>query len=295
MSLKDISSEELIHRLKDLKSREDALLVELLDHIAEVERRKLFLKLGFPSLFLYLHKELGYGEGEAYRRIQSARLLIELPEIRDSVANGQLSLSNMNEVQRALRANPKPATRSAKLELLNSVRGCSRREAQSVLVKSLPEIRGVFEDKFFERADGSVEMTVCLQTPQKIRFERARDILGHRAKKGGEAIDLLSQHFLKTKDLTQGFAAGGEALRQPEPNANPVLRRISMSLRRAVFRRDRGRCQFKKPDGQICGTAFAVEIDHIIPWSRGGKNTYDNLRCLCRAHNQYKGDRPDAR
>lgn len=33
-------------------------------------------------------------------------------------------------------------------------------------------------------------------------------------------------------------------------------------------------------------TVIATEVDHIIPLARGGKDTDDNVRSLCRAHHE---------
>ena len=33
-----------------------------------------------------------------------------------------------------------------------------------------------------------------------------------------------------------------------------------------------------------------LEFDHIIPMAKGGKTRVDNLRLLCRAHNQHAAD-----
>jgi 5-methylcytosine-specific restriction endonuclease McrA len=53
--------------------------------------------------------------------------------------------------------------------------------------------------------------------------------------------------------------------------------------RRAVFARDDGRCQY-------CGRA-AENIDHIVPKSRGGRHTWDNVVASCRPCNSRKEDR----
>ncbi|MGH9070621.1 MAG: HNH endonuclease [Acidimicrobiales bacterium] len=62
----------------------------------------------------------------------------------------------------------------------------------------------------------------------------------------------------------------------------PYQRRVVLN-RRAVFARDNHRCQY-------CG-ADAENIDHIIPRSRGGTHTWENVVAACRPCNSRKEDR----
>jgi len=62
----------------------------------------------------------------------------------------------------------------------------------------------------------------------------------------------------------------------------PYRRRIALS-RRAVFARDLNRCQY-------CGNA-AENLDHVVPRSRGGLHTWENVVAACRPCNARKGDR----
>lgn len=62
----------------------------------------------------------------------------------------------------------------------------------------------------------------------------------------------------------------------------PYQRSVPVT-RRAVFGRDQNRCQY-------C-TAPAESIDHIVPRSRGGQHTWDNVVACCRRCNVRKGDR----
>jgi 5-methylcytosine-specific restriction endonuclease McrA len=65
----------------------------------------------------------------------------------------------------------------------------------------------------------------------------------------------------------------------------PYHRRVALS-RRAVFARDDHRCQY-------CG-GNADSIDHIVPRSRGGGHSWDNVAAACRACNLSKRDRTPA-
>ena len=62
----------------------------------------------------------------------------------------------------------------------------------------------------------------------------------------------------------------------------PNGRSVSVS-RRGVLRRDAQRCGY-------CGSS-ASTIDHVIPKSRGGKDTWENLVACCLRCNNAKGDR----
>lgn len=62
----------------------------------------------------------------------------------------------------------------------------------------------------------------------------------------------------------------------------PGARRVPVT-RRGVLRRDAHRCAY-------CGKA-ASTIDHVLPRSRGGKDTWENLVACCLRCNNVKGDR----
>jgi 5-methylcytosine-specific restriction endonuclease McrA len=54
--------------------------------------------------------------------------------------------------------------------------------------------------------------------------------------------------------------------------------------RREVFRRDHHACQY-------CGSTKRLTLDHIIPRSKGGTHTWDNVVTACEKCNSSKGDR----
>ena len=62
----------------------------------------------------------------------------------------------------------------------------------------------------------------------------------------------------------------------------PFQARVALN-RKAVFARDGHRCQY-------CGES-AENIDHIVPRSRGGSHTWENVVAACRRCNTRKEDR----
>jgi 5-methylcytosine-specific restriction endonuclease McrA len=64
-----------------------------------------------------------------------------------------------------------------------------------------------------------------------------------------------------------------------------VPRRTTMRItRRAVFARDRHRCQY-------CGSDRHLTVDHVVPRSKGGLDTWDNVVTSCAPCNRKKADR----
>ena len=75
-----------------------------------------------------------------------------------------------------------------------------------------------------------------------------------------------------------------ESTDEPTPRS-----RIPAGLRYEVLKRDGGECVVdgRKPP------EWPLHIDHIVPLSKGGKTTLDNLQTLCAECNLGKGNRDD--
>jgi hypothetical protein len=82
------------------------------------------------------------------------------------------------------------------------------------------------------------------------------------------------------------------AINYQQPSNKPVhktKRDINLRMRFMVMQRDNFKCC-------ICGASPAkdpsveLHIDHIIPWSKGGETTIDNLQTLCSKCNLGKSD-----
>jgi 5-methylcytosine-specific restriction endonuclease McrA len=79
--------------------------------------------------------------------------------------------------------------------------------------------------------------------------------------------------------LAVGFAAAVNRLRRP---VLPRSRYISRRVKAVVYARDKGRCR-------SCGSRENICFDHVVPFSRGGENTVENLQLLCSPCNLRKG------
>ena len=75
-----------------------------------------------------------------------------------------------------------------------------------------------------------------------------------------------------------------EPLVVEETNSTESTRRIPQQVMNNVWNRDNGKCV-------SCGSKEKLEFDHIIPFSKGGSNTYRNIQLLCESCNRQKSNK----
>jgi hypothetical protein len=118
------------------------------------------------------------------------------------------------------------------------------------------------------------------------KLQAARAALSHsRPSASAEEIleaglDLVLKRDAKRKGLVQ--KPRKEDPRKQNPSAQS---HVPAAVRRQVWTRDGGRCQWPLESGGVCGSTLRVELDHRVPLALGGASTADNVRLLCRLHN----------
>jgi hypothetical protein len=142
-----------------------------------------------------------------------------------------------------------------------------------------------------ERYRLSVTLSRC--THDKLR--RAQALLRHRLPAGDLEAVLDSALDALLGQLEKRKAARVERPRPAPTTASPTTasvpgrpasRHIPAHVRREVWERDGAQCSFVSAAGRRCGETGFLEYDHIVSFAEGGAATVDNLRLLCRAHNQ---------
>ena len=94
-----LSDHELLRQTSTLVRHERHLQGAVIDHLSEIEARRLFLQRGCSSLFDYAVRELGYSDAAAGRRIGAVRLCADQPDARERLRDGSLTLSAAAELQ----------------------------------------------------------------------------------------------------------------------------------------------------------------------------------------------------
>jgi 5-methylcytosine-specific restriction endonuclease McrA len=120
------------------------------------------------------------------------------------------------------------------------------------------------------------------------KLRQAQALLRHRVPSGDvgtiveRALDVLIEQVKKER-----FAVG----RRPrtaatEQSTVTASRHIPDPIKRTVFERDGGRCTFTDERGRRCPESGDVDFDHVEGFARTRAHRAEDIRLLCRAHNQ---------
>src|SRR5437667_12229296 len=88
-----LSNEELLAEVTRLAGCEREATAALIAHLAEFDARRLYLGLGFSSLFAYCTEALRLSEHEAFNRIEAARAARKFPVILGLLSAGSVNLT----------------------------------------------------------------------------------------------------------------------------------------------------------------------------------------------------------
>ena len=280
-----MTNHELVLAVRALVREERRVSRAILEQINEVERRRLFVELGFTSTYEWLVKDLGYSASAAYRRISAARLLRAVPEVAEKIETGEVNLTTLAQAQTAIRSEERRTGERLSLEtrasVVSEIVTKSSREVEAKLVEIFPSADVAVAERTRACAGGDVRLEVRLTPKQMQKIERARELLSHSrcGASIAEILEVVVDEFLNRKDpllrTTQSGTGAGS------------VKRLTPALRRKILKRDGAKCQHVDPrTHRKCESRYQIEVDHIVPKALGGTNSLENLRALCRVHNQ---------
>jgi hypothetical protein len=252
--------------LLKLVKTERKIQTEVLDHLQIINEKKIFLNFGHDSLLRYCVKELGYSESAAYRRIKAVRATSELPELKKEIHAGNLNLSQISQAQ-GLFENYKKETKTKiakdkKLELFNQIKCQSSFNSEKILRTQLG----------LKRKKRIITIEVEDDTYQAwVEF------------KGKMIHKNYSDEKLFLSLLEKTTMPPKKRLRKVSPiKKSRHQSYVSAKIKKELLEKAK-HCQM-----QNCKSTYGLEIDHIRPISQNGQSNRENLRVLCRHHNQWR-------
>lgn len=276
MDLSHCDDAFLLRNIKNLVLREREATTAVLHHLREIESRRLFSDLGYSSMFNFVVHHLGYSESGAYRRIQAARLLIEIPSLEEKVEQGSLYLTNLAQAAQHFKNN-EIFSKEAKGKVLKEVENTTKKECERKLLelsgkKQPPKKETLKRDS---ATTHQLKFSISEETLQKL--EELKALLAHKRKTRLSelfdfALDAGINHAKKEK-----FKIDPSTRRKSKIKSQ--TRYIPAGVKRTVYEKGKGRCA-------NCGSRHKLEFDHIKPYAFGGDSSEENLRLLCFNCNQ---------
>lgn len=278
MNLKHLTDKVLLSDIKKISAEERQLTLKVLYHLKEIERRRLFSDLGYSSLFDYCVKELGYSNASAARRIQSARLLKEMPFLGRKIADGSITLSNLAAAG-TLFKNEGIKEPEKKRVIIERIENVSSKECEKTLME-LQSNPTIPKESITMSSPEITTVKFNFTTETMALYEEARRVLAHHRMTNDEVLRKVFKTALEEfKNRKFKLNAKSRSSLSPTSVSPRVSRYVSAIIKKQVYERDKGMCT-------KCGSSHKLEYDHIKPYSYGGEATIGNLRLLCFSCNQ---------
>jgi hypothetical protein len=130
-TIAQLSDAELLSRLPLLVGVERESTADVVEHLVEVERRRLYLGQACSSLNKYCEEQLKYDEDGASKRARASKVALQFPRALEELRNGTMHLTSL------VLLAPHLTEENAEL-LFTEASGRSRSEIQLILARRFP-------------------------------------------------------------------------------------------------------------------------------------------------------------
>lgn len=282
-----MAAEKLLEGFSALVRKDRANTSQMLAHIAEIDRRKLWAKHAYPSMFAFCVERFHMSEAIAAKRIRAGRAATRFPQIFTMIEEGELHLSGVHQLARHL-------TDENHGEVLENAKHKTMRQIEALIAEIAPEpdvpSRIVRARRVTPLSPQRYSLQVTLSQQTRDKLTELEDLLSHQIPDGdpGKIIDKALDALLEKARKRRGALATRP--RKKPAATRTKTRAIPAQVKRAVFRRDGGQCALIDEQGKRCSSRRRIEFHHKQAFALDGTNDVDNVALRCRAHNQYEAD-----
>lgn len=254
---------------------------QLMEVLEEVDTHRVFAKMGYSSLFTYAVDGLKLSESCAYALINVTRKARHVPELKEAIASGNLTVSKAKKITSVI-------TPENSAHWINTAQQMTSRELEKAVVSINP--KATIEKMKYVASD-RVQFQCGISEELMNKMKRAQDLLSQKLKRPAsmeEVLEALASGYLQREDPVLK-AARTRSNKQQVPGL--VRRPIPIAVKHEVAKRDHGQCSFVDKEGKRCTSTRFVSMHHVKPVSMGGKHSAENLATLCFNHHRLFHDR----
>lgn len=233
---------------------------------------------------------------EALIAVEGARKAREVPRLMEAIREGSASISKAKKIVSVL-------TPENQEEWIEKARTLSSRKIEKEVAREDPKEAAPERASYV--SEKRLALSLGVSEELMLQLRRAQDQVSQargRAATLEETLEEMAGFFLKHKDPVekarrviakkggakapaQGSKQESNCSREQSRGTESRARRpIPAALLHAIRLRDQGLCQHRRSDGTRCGEKRWVDLHHLVPVSRGGTDSVENLLTLCRTH-----------
>lgn len=324
-NIKAMTDNQLIGRVEYLVRRERELVECLIWHLQEIQDRKLYIQMGFTSLFECLVRHFKYSEAVAYSRISALKIISAVPAAADALNSGEVNLTTLSLTQSFIRKLEKETGEKIlpeqKIQYVESIKNKTTQEVKQILatvspVSELPLDKVQYLDHKHAQLRATIDKTVL----EKI--DKLKSLISHESidPSYNDILNIALDTAIEAIKKKKGIKMPSKESTISKENNNPQngkfpkevpsvvqietkfetstqsfsiknSRYISRDVKRLVLNRSNHQCEYIHSNGQRCTSKFQLQFDHIIAFSKGGSSELHNIQNLCRVHNADKSSR----
>jgi hypothetical protein len=306
-----VDSWEVDRKLVGCSARRAALDLEEANWLRIADQESTYLDLGYPTMIAYMEARLGYSPKVAVERLRVAKALDHLPAVAGSLDGNRLGYSAARELTRV-------ATLETEGAWVKACEGKTLREIESLisgrekgdlptdparpsLVKKtvrfdvLPDVYALFREA---RRALQAQLGHSV-TDEDLFAEMCRGVIGNAAR-GDDSGRAAHQIALGVCEICEAGTQDGagvvvdvsaavveqarcdaQELGRVDEEPGRATQTIPPRIRRAVWRRDHGRCQVPG-----CRSSRFLQLHHLKRRADGGQHVMSNLVLVCGAHHR---------
>ncbi len=178
MNFKSLSNATLHEQTLLAAKTEKAATFALLEFLAEVDARRLYSERGYSTLWLYVHKALGYSESSASERVSAMGLMQAVPGVKEKIIAEELTLTSAVKLAAFVKREECEPEKAA--EILEMISGLPTREVDKILAREQAE-PALKRDHLKPSGPETTRVSFDADPEFMELFERLKDLQGNPA------------------------------------------------------------------------------------------------------------------
>jgi hypothetical protein len=256
---------------------------ELLESIIEVDQHKLYEKFGLNYLTTYCVKHMGLDETVAGVLVRVARKSRAVPELKQAVVDGDVSISNARTIASVI-------TRDNQAEWIEKAKTLPKHKLEREVASVSPAKAKPEKARFV--GNGRVQIVLNLSEEEYEQRCRIKNLVSQGLRKTATdsevEVAMMNCYQFHRDPVKKAERAANRKCKEraASQDASSESENIPAEVEHIVNLRDGGKCQGRNADGTICGSMHWPHFHHIIPKSKSGKDVPENIITLCSAHHR---------